>query len=63
MRFQKKENLAPNLLLNGVCPVLSFRERFQPITAAMCTVALNVLETGAFNPEFQYFIPFFNKIS
>jgi len=29
----------------------------------MCTVAINVLEPGAFNPEFQYFIPLFNKIS
>jgi hypothetical protein len=33
------------------------------MAAAMCTVALIVLEAGAFNPEFQYFIPFFNKIS
>jgi hypothetical protein len=27
----------------------------------MCTVAINVL--SAFNPESQYFIPLFNKIS
>jgi hypothetical protein len=26
-------------------------------------VAINVLEPGAFNPESQYFIPLFNKIS
>jgi len=31
--------------------------------AAMCTVAINVLEPRAFNPESQYFIPLFNKIS
>jgi hypothetical protein len=29
----------------------------------MCTVALNVLEAGAFNAERQYFIPLFIKIS
>jgi hypothetical protein len=53
-----------SLVLNWVCPVLSFPERFQPITiAAMCTVTINVLEPGAFNPESQYFIPLFNKIS
>jgi hypothetical protein len=41
-----------------------FSERFQPITAAaLCTVAINVLEPGAFNAESQYFIPLFNKIS
>jgi hypothetical protein len=34
--------------------VLSFVERLQPITAAaMCTVVINVLEPGAFNPESQ----------
>jgi hypothetical protein len=48
--------------------VLSVPERFQSITAAaaaaMCTfVAINVLEPGAFNAEFQDFIPLFNKIS
>jgi hypothetical protein len=33
-------------------------ERLQPITAAAtCTVAMNVLEPGAFNAESQYFIP------
>jgi hypothetical protein len=43
------------------CPFFSFPERFQPITAAvMCTVTINVLEPGAFNAEFQYFIPLFN---
>jgi hypothetical protein len=48
-----------------VCLVLSFPERFQPITAAavMCTVTINVLEPGAFNPTSQYFIALFNKIS
>jgi len=41
-----------------------FPERFQPITAAaMCTVAIKVLEPDAFNAESQYFIPLFNKIS
>jgi len=59
-----KLSLAAKLVLNWVCPVLSFPERLQPITAAaMCTVTVNVLEPGAFNPEFQYFIPSFNKIS
>jgi hypothetical protein len=29
----------------------------------MCIVALNVLVPHAFNPESQYFIPLFNKIS
>ncbi len=58
-----KLSLAANLVLNWVCPVLSFPERFQPITAAaMCTVAINVLKPGAFNPESEYFIPLFNKI-
>jgi hypothetical protein len=59
-----KLSLAANSMLNWVCSVLSFPERFQPITtAAMCTVAMNVLEPGAFNAESQYFIPLFNKIS
>jgi len=56
--------LQQNLVLYWVCPVLSFRERFQPITAAaMCAVAIPVLEPSAFNPESQHFIPLFNKIS
>jgi hypothetical protein len=39
-------------VLNWVCPVLSFPELLQPITAAaMCTVVIDVLEPGAFNPE------------
>ncbi len=29
----------------------------------MCTVAINVLALHAFNPESQYFIPLFSKIS
>jgi len=33
-----------NLVLNSVCPVLSFLERFQPITATMCAVAIIVLD-------------------
>jgi hypothetical protein len=34
--------------------VLSFLERLQPIiAAAMCTIVINVLEPGAFNPESQ----------
>jgi len=45
-------------------PTPFFFERFQPITAAaMCTVAINVVEPGAFNAESQYFIPLFNRIS
>jgi hypothetical protein len=44
--------------------VLSFPQRFQPITAAaMCTVAINVLEPRVFNAESQYFILLLNKIS
>ncbi len=31
-------------MLNSVCPVLSFLERFQPVTATMCTVPINVLD-------------------
>jgi hypothetical protein len=60
-----KLSLAPNFVVNWVFPVLSFPECFQPITAAadMCTVALNVHEPGAFNAEFQYFIPLFNTVS
>jgi hypothetical protein len=27
----------------------------------VCTVSVNVDEPGAFNAEFQYFIPLFNK--
>jgi hypothetical protein len=59
-----KLSLVANLVLNWVFPVLSFPALFQPITAAaMCTVAINVLEPGAFNLESQYFIPLFTKIS
>jgi hypothetical protein len=29
----------------------------------MCSVAINVLEPGAFNAESQYFIPLFNRFS
>jgi hypothetical protein len=43
------------------CPF--FPERLRPITAVMCTVAINVLEPCAFSPESQYFIPLFNKFS
>ncbi len=43
------------------CPF--FPERLRPITAVMCTVAINVLEPCAFNPESQYFIPLFDKLS
>ncbi len=57
-----KLSLTANLVLNSVCPVLSFPERFQPITAAVCAVAINVLEPGAFNAKSQYFILLFNKI-
>jgi hypothetical protein len=55
-----KLSLAPN----WVYPVLSFPELLQLIIAvAMCNLAINVLELGAFNPESQYSIPLFNKIS
>jgi len=50
-----KLSLATNLVLNWVCLVLSFRERFQPITAAaMCTLTIHVLEPGAFNLSISY---------
>jgi len=59
-----KLSLAANLVVNWVCRVLSFPECIQPITAAaLCTVAINVLVPRAFNPESQYFIPWFNKVS
>jgi hypothetical protein len=59
-----KLSLPPNLGLNWVYPLLSFPERFQPSTAvAMYKLAINVLELDAINPESQYFIPLFNKIS
>ncbi len=57
-------NLAANLLLNWICPFLVFLERLQLITAAaFCIIAINALAPRAFNPESQYFIPLFNKIS
>jgi hypothetical protein len=56
-------SLAANLVLNWVCPVIYFPERLQTITAAMCHVFINVLEPSPFDPESQYFIPLFNKIS
>jgi len=78
MRFQKtgtksrypglqggmKLSLAANWVLNWLCAVLSFSERLQLITApAMCTEAINVLAPRALNPDSQYFIPLFSKIS
>jgi hypothetical protein len=61
---QGKLILAPNLVLNSVCHVVSFLEGFQPITpVAMSTVVIHVLKPGAFNPESRYFIPLFNKTS
>jgi hypothetical protein len=59
-----KLKLATNLVLNWVCPVLSFPESLQPIiTTAMCTELINVLEPSALNAKSQYFIAIFNKIS
>jgi len=55
-----------SLSANLPCPVFffGFPERLQRMTAvAMCTVSITVLEPRAFNAEFQYFIPWFNKIS
>jgi hypothetical protein len=50
-----KLRFAANLVLNWVCSLLSFPELFQPMAAAaICTVAINVLEPGAFNAESQY---------
>jgi hypothetical protein len=57
-----KLSLAANLVLSWVCPVISFPERLQTVTAAaMCPVIINVLEPSPFNPESQYFIPFLIK--
>jgi hypothetical protein len=59
-----KLNLVTILVLNWVCPILSFPKCFQSITNAnTCTLAINVFELGPFNPKFQYFTPLFNKIS
>jgi hypothetical protein len=57
-----KLSLTANLVLNSVCPVLSFPERFQPITAAMCAGAITVVEPGAFNAKSEYFKLLFDKI-
>jgi len=70
MKFQKREKkvhwastghetqfsskFSPKLSL----PSPFFPERLQPITSAMCTVAINVLERRTFNPESQYLINF-----
>jgi len=59
-----KLNLSANLVLNRVCYVLYFPKCFQPITiVVMGIVAINVLEPSAFNVEFLYFVPLFNRIS
>jgi len=59
-----KFKLVTNLVLNWVCPILYFLERFQPIMiATMCIVVINVLEPSAFNVESLYFIWLFNRIS
>jgi len=44
------------------CPFF-FLNAFNRSLLLLCvhTVAINVLEPGAFNPESQYFIPLFNK--
>jgi hypothetical protein len=53
-----------SLTPNWVHPVFFFPERLQPITiAAMCIVAINVLEPHAFDLESQYFILLFDKFS
>jgi hypothetical protein len=55
----KKLRLPPNLV--SLC---FFLDSLQPITAvAGCTAIINILEPGAFYPEFQHFISIFNKIS
>jgi hypothetical protein len=58
LQLGMKLSLTPN------CPVISFPQRLQTITAdAMCPVIINVLEPSPFNPGSQHFIPLFNKIS
>jgi hypothetical protein len=57
-----KFSLTANLVLNWVCPILSFPECFQlTIVATMCTIAINVFEHGAFNVEFQFLYPYLIK--
>jgi hypothetical protein len=57
-----KLSLAANLVLNWVYSGFSFPERFQPITAAaICTVAINFLEPGAFNAELSISYPYLIK--
>jgi len=38
-----------SLVLNWICPIFSFLERFQPIATITCTIAIYVLKPGAFN--------------
>ncbi len=58
-----KLSLAGNLI-NWVCPLLVFPECLQLITAAaLCTVAIKCSGASAFNPESQYFISWYTKIS
>ncbi len=50
-----KLSLTANLVLNEVCFVLSFLERFQLIiVVTMCTI--NDFKPSAFNLEFQYLV-------
>jgi hypothetical protein len=59
-----KFNLVTILVLNWVCPILSFPKCLQPITISNTrTLAINVFKLGPFNPKSQYFTPLFNKIS
>jgi hypothetical protein len=44
------------------CPLFSRTLSTNHCCIPMCTVATNVLKPGAFTPESQYFIPWFNKI-
>jgi hypothetical protein len=51
-------SLAANLVLNSVCPVLSFPERFQLITtASMCTITINILQPIALMLSFSISYP------
>jgi len=45
------------------CPFFFKMPSINHIVFVMCIVVINVMELGAFNPKFWYFIPFFNQIS
>jgi len=62
MRFpktgkKKYTGLQRGMNLSLACSKFAAKLRLPCPAAAMCTVVINVLEPGAFNPKSQYFIP------